>query len=253
MITKNQLDLLAKNYNINETTILREYLQLFFLQKLYGKKESKDIFFKGGTAIHLLYNAPRFSEDLDFTVMVSEDNFLSLIGKLFKEIEGSEEISFKEKKSIAGKNFLLTYSGDVLTNNVFISLDFSFREKVFEPEMSVVKTDMPIIFTSYINHLSRDEIFAEKIRAVMTRRKGRDVYDLWFLMAQGAVLKENLIKKKLSYYDMQKVSKNDILERVSGFSKKEFVLDMRPFVPVKERKGLDELYDYIVSFIESSF
>ena len=72
MITQDQVETLAKKYKINATTIFREYLQILFLQKLYQKTPSQNIFFKGGTAIHLIYGAPRFSEDLDFSVALSE-------------------------------------------------------------------------------------------------------------------------------------------------------------------------------------
>ncbi len=48
MITNNQLKQLSRHYQIDEFTILREYLQLIFLSYLYQKKEGKKIFFKGG-------------------------------------------------------------------------------------------------------------------------------------------------------------------------------------------------------------
>ena len=75
MITKEQIHFLAKKKKINEATVFREYLQLLFLSKLYTKKQSENIFFKGGTALHLIYKAPRFSEDLDFTVELKEKDF----------------------------------------------------------------------------------------------------------------------------------------------------------------------------------
>ena len=60
MITKNQIHSLAKKNKINETTIFREYLQILFLSDLYSKKQSKSIFFKGGTAMRIIYQSPRF-------------------------------------------------------------------------------------------------------------------------------------------------------------------------------------------------
>ena len=33
--------------------------------------------------------------------------------------------------------------------------------------------------------MGEKEIFAEKVRAIITRNKGRDVYDLWFLLERG--------------------------------------------------------------------
>ena len=72
MIDQSQLSDLVKKYQTNSTVILREYVQLLLLETLYGIKGSENFIFKGGTAVHLVFDAPRFSEDLDFTVSSSE-------------------------------------------------------------------------------------------------------------------------------------------------------------------------------------
>jgi len=250
MINKDQIHSLLKKNKINETVIFREYLQLFFLNELYSQKQSKDIFFKGGTALHLIYKSPRFSEDLDFTVELGKKEFLDFVQKLFASLSKKEAVTFKEKKSIAGKTFLLTADLSVLPYKTFINLDFSFREKVIDPQKSIIDTNFPVIFTSYIYHLSKEEIFAEKIRALLTRAKGRDLYDLWYLTTQGAFLKKELIKKKLKYYQLENIDKEDMLKKVKSFSKKDFVLDLRPLVPIDERNKLESFFDYIQDYLE---
>jgi len=161
MMTKDQIHSLAKKNKINETIVFREYLQLIFLNELYSQNQSENIFFKGGTALHLIYKAPRFSEDLDFTVELREKEFLNFIQKLFAGLSKKETVTFKEKKTITGKRFLLIASASVLPYKTFINLDFSFREKVLDPQKSIIDTDFPIIFSSYIYHLSKEEICAE--------------------------------------------------------------------------------------------
>jgi len=250
MINKDQIHSLLKKNKINETVIFREYLQLFFLNELYSQKQSKDIFFKGGTALHLIYKSPRFSEDLDFTVELGKKEFLDFVQKLFASLSKKEAVTFKEKKSIAGKTFLLTADPSVLPYKTFINLDFSFREKVIDPQKSIIDTNFPVIFTSYIYHLSKEEIFAEKIRALLTRAKGRDLYDLWYLTTQGAFLKKGLIKEKLKYYQLENIDKDDMLKKVKSFSKKDFVLDLRPLVPIEERNKLESFFDYIRDYLE---
>lgn len=84
MITKNQIDFFSRKFKTNESTVFREYLQLVFLNKLYKKEESSRIFFKGGTAILFLWNAPRFSEDLNFTVELDTKKFLLFINSVFR-------------------------------------------------------------------------------------------------------------------------------------------------------------------------
>ncbi len=250
MITKEQIHLLAKKEKMSESVIFREYLQLLFLQELYSQKESVNIFFKGGTALRLIYKLPRFSEDLDFTVEKKESEFLTFINKVFLKLSAKETIEFKEKKTIAGKKFLLTARPSVLLYKMFVSLDFSFKEKVVKPEKSIIQTDFPIIFTSYIYHLSKEEIFAEKIRALITRTKGRDLYDLWYLLTQGVSADKNLIKKKLAYYDIKNIDRDIILDKVRNFPEKKFILDLRPFIPISERNKLNDFFNYLKDYLE---
>lgn len=250
MITKEQIYSLARKNKVTETVIFREYIQLLFLSQLYFQKESDKIFFKGGTALHLIYKAPRFSEDLDFTVELKEKNFLDILHNVFKKMSREEPISFKERKTITGKKFLLTVAESLLPYKTFVSLDFSFREKVLRPQKSIIDTEFPVLFTSYVHHLSKEEIFAEKIRAVLTRIKGRDLYDLWYLINQGVELNGDLVKEKLKYYNLEHISKEKILEKIEKFSEKKFILDMRPLLPVDERSRLNNLFIYLRDFLK---
>lgn len=249
MITEEQVTALARQYKINETVIFREYLQLVFLQKLYQKTPSRDIFFKGGTAIHLIYHAPRFSEDLDFSVTLSMPEFDSYIASILKRMEDEEGVGWKERKSIAGKQFLLS-AENILPYKTYIALDFSFREKVFSENRSIIQTAYPVIFTSYVHHLSQEELLAEKIRAVMTRKKGRDLYDLWFLLSRNTEMRQDMLREKLAYYEISEVMNVDIIRKVGEFPKKDFVLDLRPFVPANERDRLPEFFDLLQAQIK---
>ncbi|MFZ5858815.1 MAG: nucleotidyl transferase AbiEii/AbiGii toxin family protein [Chloroflexota bacterium] len=251
MITHEQVTLLAKKAKINETVIFREYLQLVFLQKLYQKTPSQKIFFKGGTAIHLIFQAPRFSEDLDFSVTSTMNEFNAYIVSVLKRMNDEEGVTWKEKKSISGRQFLLS-AEDILPYKAYISLDFSFREKVFSDDRTVIQTAYPVVFTSYVHHLSQDEILAEKIRALMTRKKGRDLYDLWYLLSRGAQVNQEMVKKKLAFYEISNFVNADILKRVASFPRKDFVLDLRPFVPLNERDRLPDFFEMVQSQIQNA-
>jgi len=252
VITEEQIHDIARRKRVNETVVYREYLQVLLLSRLYSRKESENIFFKGGTAIHLIFKAPRFSEDLDFTVELEERYFLSFVSEFFGDLSKEENVEFKERKSIAGKRFLMTAPTVVLPYKTFINLDFSFREKIFEPQKSFIETDYPVLFTSYVYHPSREEIFAEKIRAFVTRSKGRDLYDLWYLLTKEAMIKDSLVKEKLKYYNLENIGKAKILKTIEKFSKKDFILDVRPLVPVNERNKLGDFFDYICDFLKKS-
>ena len=61
MIERKIITDLARKFDIDEYSILREYIQLLFLRDFYQISDSASVFFKGGTLIHLLLRSFRFS------------------------------------------------------------------------------------------------------------------------------------------------------------------------------------------------
>ena len=252
MLTINQVKELSKTLKINDSVIVREYTQFVFLKELYEEKYSTIIFFKGGTAIRLILNGTRFSEDLDFSVGGKREDFHSFIEKFFKKIEKLYGFSFKKRKTIVGERYLLTADSSISQYKIFVNLDFSFREKVLSPARAIIKTPYPIIFTAFVNYLSEEEILAEKIRAVLTRSKGRDIYDLWFLLSNRVLINEKLVREKLKYYAIKKFNPDDLAAKINQFSREKFVVDLRPFVPINERAKLPQFFDYVVAYLKEA-
>lgn len=250
MITQDQITQLARKNNINKVVILREYLQLLFLSILYSSAFGNKIYFKGGTAIHLLLGAARYSEDLDFTVHLDEKPFLTLIESVFKQITDQTRALIKPKKTIIGKKFLITLPKGLIKSEIYVSLDFSFREEILDPQISVMpETEYPILFSSHIHHLSPNELLAEKIRACLTRVKGRDIYDLWYLLASNAKFDEKMILTKLSYYQAESNWKENLQKKIQKFNLTDFIYDIRPFIKEKEREQLPQFFKYIQDFL----
>jgi len=81
---------------INPRGILVEYLQYELLDSLFKLKEASSLSFIGGTAIRMLKQSPRFSEDLDF------DNFSLTFGQF-------EEALQKTCRDMEVKGFLVEY------------------------------------------------------------------------------------------------------------------------------------------------
>ena len=67
MIEANAVEELARRFQTSRDNIAREYCQHLFLSRFYQQEGSEKILFKGGTALRILWNSPRFSEDLDFS------------------------------------------------------------------------------------------------------------------------------------------------------------------------------------------
>ena len=249
MLDQSQLTELTKKYQTNSTVVLREYIQLLFLETLYSIKGSENFIFKGGTAVHLIYGAPRFSEDLDFTVICSESMADTLLQKLFLKLSTIGDFTFKKRDSISGLRYLMTMRLTLVTFTVFMNLDFSFRELTLSHEKNILHTDFPITTNSLVHHMSKDEIVSEKIWAILTRDKGRDIYDLWYLLRNGAVINPTWVKEKFAYYGDKNLSLADIPSRVTHFPVKKFIEDLKPFVNLSQRDQLAERFNIIQSEI----
>jgi predicted nucleotidyltransferase component of viral defense system len=249
MMSSNQLKDLAIKLNAPESIVFREYIQLIFLENLYAITHSDQIIFKGGTAIHLMYHAPRFSEDLDFTVLMGKLDFGQFIQKVFSTISLSYEITFKERKTLTGKRYLLTANSDTIKNSTFINLDFSFRETVTYIEKSPLVTEYPISVSSPVYYMGKDEIISEKIRAILTREKGRDIYDLWFLLANRGSINPDLLSAKFKYYQDKNLTLKDLLPRIESFPSKLYCDDLRPFVSYRTRETLERNFTDIKEYL----
>ena len=51
--------------------------------------------------------------------------------------------------------------------------------------------------------MAKEEILAEKVRAIITRTKARDVYDLWFLLQRNPTIDVDLINEKLQSHHVK--------------------------------------------------
>ena len=182
----------------------KDYYQNLILFVLYGKI-SKDLIFKGGTALSRCYGLNRFSEDLDFTISTEQD-FISIVGKGLDDFEikntirrlRMDEQGSKYKIKIEGP--LFSGSEKTLCN---ITLDFSKREDILLPPAIVtIGYHMDIIPTFDVCAMSESEILAEKIRAIMTRESARDLYDIVFLVRKNISADQKTIAKKLEFYHL---------------------------------------------------
>lgn len=237
MITHQQQEELAKNYQIDTYTVFREYLQLVFLSYLYQRKEAEKIYFKGGTAIHLLCGSPRFSEDLDFLTPFVASEIKKVTAETEKQIQ-KELPEFKISPLWAGRKTLRLRIKHLTPDFKYpfvIRLDFSLGEKPIRAIVSPLLTKFPIAFFPLVSHLSAEEILAEKICALLTRSRGRDLFDLWFLLEKGIKIEPSLVEKKLEE-EAKKFSKEQLIKKIKAYPIGNLKKDLDKFLPVSQRK-----------------
>lgn len=190
-----------RNLGYAEKDYLLELALLFI-----SRNTKKELVFKGGTALYKYYRLDRFSEDIDFA-QVEELNIESLLHKIVSGMNAfgiEAEIKTKYQShetvmaSIRAKGPLYTGTNQSLSK---IEIDINLRSAVETPPKAPAYSPLYPDIPSYtILVMAEKEILAEKVRAVMTRDKPRDIYDLWFLMKKGVAADMGLIEKKMEYY-----------------------------------------------------
>lgn len=248
MISKEQVKELSQQLKIDDFSVIREYLQVVFLSALYEQKEGSKIYFKGGTALRLLFNSFRFSEDLDFTCLLSLTETKRLLSKSIKKMNlVIPEIVLKQFKttsrSITG---FLSYKTAEIKFPLNIHLEFSLQEKPITEKETVLETPFPVSPYPIVKHLSLEEILAEKVRALMHRAKGRDLFDIWFILSKGVGIDWIMVNKKMAYYNRE-ISPDDLITKIERFDQKKVKMDLGKFLPVTHRKIAENLKEMLLN------
>lgn len=204
MISEHDLSAIAKLKGLPIALAEVDYLQDIALMNVC-REFGNNLVFKGGTCLYKIYQLNRFSEDLDFTATRNfrNEGFFSRLPYFFRLLNINTHIKIEKFEN--SLNVYLDcngplYQGRKETSRTVI-LNISFRERVILPALRpqylpVYKEVRPFdIFA-----MDESEILAEKIRAIYTRKKARDVYDLWYLVKIKSIKPDiSLIKRKLSH------------------------------------------------------
>jgi len=177
MINIENIQLLATKLQTRDVNIAREYIQNIFLSFFYEQKESRNILFKGGTALRIVFQSPRFSEDLDFSTnkLFSLKEIEQIIIKAISNIENlGIKTDIKESKITTG-GYLGIINFKFLEYDLDIYLEISFRKK------TKIKGEVFVINNSFVPSyllviLSQEQIVAEKIQAAL---KGEPQFFYW--------------------------------------------------------------------------
>jgi len=169
----------------------REFLQELILQIIDRKGYFKNLAFVGGMALRMIYDLPRFSEDLDFSLVNAKGfTFGRMLVELRKELElngfAVEEALGKEKPvqsdfiKFKGLPYDLRLS-EHKNEKLFIKLEIdAVPPPGFVSEIVMINKNFLFKVCSY----ELPSLFAGKLHAVLFRKytKGRDYYDLlWFM------------------------------------------------------------------------
>lgn len=209
----------------NEINIYREYCQHLFLSSFYRKKGSEEFLFKGGTALRIVFQSPRYSEDLDFSAL-SVDKIEDLLLQTIKDLDNEglkiEEIE-ESKETGGGYLSILNFSVPSLGFQSRIKLNIQKKEEQLLSSSKLVSNEFVVPYT--IVYLKDDFLIGEKIQAFLTREnaKERDFFDLYFILNNNYL--RTLIQRNNSL-------KQSILKRLDSLSDNELKVGLKDLLPV---------------------
>lgn len=224
MISKYELNQLAQKSGLHLYQQEKDYLLKLFLYLYY--KKFNDAVFKGGTCLKYLFGIDRFSEDLDFNIKNSL-KFKEQVKVILKDLSalGINSYFLKEESFEDSYTCEIGFSGPLFTGTKQtqnkIRIDAGYRTGTFKkPEWQVINSEypeMPINFLVLVMDIN--EILVEKIVTLINRNKGRDLYDVWFMIKAGVNVNKKLLKKKA-------VKEKVLLNFGNIVTKKEYERDM---------------------------
>ena len=173
--------------------MLKEYIQLLILDFLSTTPFIKKIVFIGGTNLRLVKGIDRFSEDLDFDCKdFSKEEFMEMTDAVinFLKRDGLRvEVRDRENKKLTAfrRNihfpellFELGLSGHK-EERFLIKVESEDQQMPYKPILANVK-GCGLYFPFPV---PPDSVLCSmKISAMLSRGKGRDFYDVMFLLAQ---------------------------------------------------------------------
>ena len=186
MITTETIRALAAKLRTTELNVRREYCQHLFLSYFYQQALTDQVYFKGGTALRVVYNSPRFSEDLDFSSSLADIHALedAVLGALAEIGRENVDVDIAESKTTSGGYLaIVTFRGS--DTPVAVQLEVSLRAGEKRGEAVTIVSDFIPAYT--ILALAREQLIDEKIQALLTRQKARDFYDLYFMLRANLV------------------------------------------------------------------
>lgn len=238
--------------------VLREYLQYKILQIIFDIPEyTGRLCFLGGTALRIVHGNSRFSEDLDFDNLgLSEKDFEAISEKIKIELEregyeieirtvfrGAFHCHIKFPKLLFNEG-LSGYQSE----KILIQLDAEPQHYNFKPDAFILNkfdvfTEIP---TAPLNLL-----LAQKFYAIVNRKrsKGRDFFDVLFLLSKGAKPDYGFLDLKMEITAAAALKKR-VLDTCEKLDMKAMADDVAPFLFNNDDAKKVALFEHYLKQVE---
>lgn len=217
--------------------MLREYLQHKILEAVFQSVYASKLAFIGGTCLRIVHQNTRFSEDLDFDNLgCTAAEWEALAGIMVRHLE---QDGYKVEMRLVQKNAWHCYIR-------FPNLLFNEGLSGYAEEQILVQVDTQALnyaFESQHYLLNRFDVFsdifcappdllmAQKCHAILQRHrnKGRDFFDLVFLMGRNLQPDFNYLFQKLNLTNGNELQ-HALFEHCKKLDMHEMANDVAPFL-----------------------
>ena len=215
----------AKNLG-ERNNALREIMQEIALSGLARAGFFNHAAFYGGTALRIFYQLPRYSEDLDFSLLSKDPSFKMLpflegmeseFAALDLRVRVSEKVKskasaidsafLKSETSWSELNFIVEGS-DLNLNNERINIKIKLEVDTLPPLGFTCESKLLLRpYSLYVNVMELPDLYAGKMHALLFRNwkkrvKGRDWFDFEWYVQRGE-------KMRLAHFEARALESGD--------------------------------------------
>lgn len=227
------------------------------LINLYKDPHIKNaLVFRGGTALNKLFIKPasRYSEDIDFVQKNADP-----IGQTIDAIRAVLKPWLGDPKwKITRRSAKLIYKYQSINNSAEkLKVEINTTEHF---QVLPLKTENFNIQSEWFNGAADivtyeiDELMATKLRALYQRRKGRDLFDLWYVAKNNLIDLNKVFEIFHQYceYNEVKISGEEFINNLEQKKdNRDFKADMDILLPSKLKWNFSEAYQFVIDNIIS--
>jgi len=220
------------------------------LMEIYNDPFLKErLAFRGGTALHKLFllHPARYSEDIDL-VQIKAASFGPVIDKLRERLAFLGKPAVKQKQHNNTMVFRFTSEGGIPLK---LKVEINCREHITIYGIQETRLKIESAWVNgevMIPSYEIAELLGTKMRALYQRKKGRDLFDLWYAISETNADTGKIIQA-WKYYMKEEgnsVSRTEFIENMEKkITDKEFKGDMEGLLRPGLMYSIDEAYEFI--------
>lgn len=227
------------------------------LVDLYNNPHVQEsLIFRGGTALNKLFLNPaaRYSEDIDLVQKnpVPIGQTIDTIKDILRSWLG------KPKWKITQRGAKLIYRYQAINNlPAKLKIEINTTEHFNVLPLKIEKFNVQSEWLNEATKISTyeiDELIATKLRALYQRRKGRDLFDLWFVIKQGLINIDHVLEIFTKYCANSNIHiSRDVFMQNMALKKHhpDFRSDMKALLPLTLDWNFENAYQIITDNVIS--